>query len=160
MKQKLISGIRTAHTILKTLLSIFLKGALLIGLLSIIFSLFKHLLNSSRIDGTVYNSFFSIPFYNIFENFVVSFGIVFIIHISFIVSLAIVLDRVLAKETTKIQAYSWKLFIPLWVTLWLSMSLDEKSFTIVTSVVSFLALLSPLIKTPKLGYDRELEDQE
>ena len=157
MKQKLISSIHKAHNILKTLLSIFWKGALLIGLLSIIFSLFKHLLNSSRIDGTVYNSFFSIPFYNIFENFVVSFGIVFIIHISFIVSLAM-LDRVLAKETTKIQAYSWKLFLPLWVTLWLSMSLDEKSFTIVTSVVSFLALLSPLIKTPKLGYDRELED--
>lgn len=159
MKQKLVDSIHKACNILKILLSIFLKGTLFIGLLSIAFSLFKHLLQSSRIEGTVYNSFFNIPFFNIFENLVVSFGIVFIIHISFIVSLAM-LDRALAIETNKIQAYSWKLFIPLWVTLWLSMSLNEASFTIVTSVVSFLALLSPLIKTPKLGYDRELEDQE
>jgi hypothetical protein len=159
LKQKLKDGIHAAHNVLKTLLSIFWKGALLIGLLSIIFFLFKTLLNSSRIDGTVYNSFFSISFYNIFENFVASFGIVFIIHIFFIVSL-VMLERVLAKETTKMQAYSWKLFIPLWVTLWLSMSLDEASFTIMTSVVSFLALLSPLIKTPKLGYELELEDKD
>ena len=156
MKQKLAKNINHLFISLKTLFSILLFGLFCIGLISLVFFLFLQILQNSRIDDTVYDSFFNISIYNLLENVFFSFLIVFEIHLSVIIALHL-FYKMTKFNTIKLQEYSWKLYIPLWITLWLTMSLDENGFAIVTSVISFLALLSPLIKTPKLSSSSESE---
>ncbi|RLK62625.1 hypothetical protein D3H64_08715 [Atopobacter sp. AH10] len=109
----------------------------------------KYSLSIVRISGTIYDSLFLINLYNPNENIFISFFLLFIIF--FVILLLInLLGWFLKQDLLRIQEFLWRSFIPVWITMWLALSLDEKGFSIIVSIISLYAILLPLIKKVEL----------
>lgn len=127
------------------LISQILMGCLFIA--SIMFwSLFAYtFLNSIKINGTLLDYLFQIDIGQGGMNIIYSLFLIFLLIA--IISMVIF---VLSFFIKNIYVFFFKvvtlLFLPCWITLWMIMSLDELGFTVITSIISFLALLSPLTK--------------
>lgn len=118
-----------------------------IFIVSIMFwSLFAYaFLNSIKINGTLLDYLFQIDIAQGGMNIIYSFFLIFLL-IAIISTVIYVLSFFIKNIYVLFSKVVTLLFLPCWITLWMIMSLDELGFTVITSIISFLALLSPLTK--------------
>lgn len=136
----------------KRILSVFLLGLFVILVLFLFFMLsqyFIYFVITFKTEGTLWDQVLQLKLNNVFENIFISLFVIFTPFFTCLLTINSV-GNLLNKNTIPIQAFLWKMFIPVWITLWLTMTLNESGFMIVTSIIAFLVLLSPLIQTVTL----------
>ncbi|MEB7428340.1 hypothetical protein NGC25_13840 [Enterococcus faecalis] len=95
---------------------------------------------------SIFYEFTHINYSNILPSAVVSFILCFTFMFIYSILRSFFLEKVIPQSLSHVDHFVWTILTTLFLTLTLIFWLDERSFTIATSVISFFALLFPLSK--------------
>ncbi|HHX0198636.1 TPA: hypothetical protein ACU3U3_003332, partial [Enterococcus faecalis] len=109
---------------------------------------------------SIFYEFTRFDYLNLFPAASVSFILCLTFIIIYSLLRSFILEKVYLQSLSRVDHFVWTILTALFLTLTLIFWLDERGFTIATSVISFLALLFPLSKRLWDNKNLQIEKQK